>query len=187
MSVYSRVLSVVALVAVAAGFPAVARSQATLPYELGVDGTVIRRFETFEGRGIKSTSDFTSVSLPVNAIRVGLFVTRQIELEPSLSYMRVSTGGDSFSQIDLSIAAPLYFTPDRTKSQFFVRPVVGLLKVTGNDGAQVNVGAGLGVKIPIDRRIATRLEAEYRHGNQAGAESSYNQIGLILGFSVYTR
>lgn len=179
-----RLLPAVALI-LAAASPASAQAARSYPYELGVDGSVIWRSTKFGASGASTT--FTSVNLPVNAIRVGTFITNQLELEPSISYQRVSDSGNSFSQLDLSIAAPIYFTPDRNKTQLFVRPVVGLLKVSGDNGTQVNVGAGLGVKVPIDPRIATRFEAEYRHANESGNLGAYNQLGLIVGFSVYTR
>jgi len=181
MSISVRCCAAAAAVLLAAATSAQAQRQAPYPYEIGVDGTIAHR--DYDG----ARSGVTTVSLPVNTLRVGLFVTNQIELEPSLSYQRISVGDQDQSQLDLSVAAPIYFTPERTKPQFFIRPVVGLLHISDPDRTQVNVGAGLGIKLPIDSRISTRIEAEYRHGNGSHDIAAYNQFGLILGLSVYTR
>jgi outer membrane protein with beta-barrel domain len=181
MSISVRFCAAFTGLLLASAASAQAQRQAPYPYEIGVDGTIARR--SYD-RG----PDVTTVSLPVNTLRVGLFVTNQIELEPSLSFQRITVGdGDDRSQIDFSVAAPIYFTPERTKPQFFLRPVVGLFHVSDPGGTQLNVGAGLGVKLPIDSRISTRLEAEYRHGNGSDDFAAYNQFGLIVGLSVYTR
>jgi hypothetical protein len=182
MSISVRFFAAFTGLLLAAAAAAQAQRQAPYPYEIGVDGTIARRDYS---RG--NPSGVTTVSLPVNTLRVGMFVTNQIELEPSLSFQRISVGDEDHSQIDFSVAAPLYFTPDRTKSQVFVRPVVGLFHLSDPSATQVSVGAGLGIKLPIDSRISARFEAEYRHGNESDDIVAYNQFGLILGLSVYTR
>jgi hypothetical protein len=47
------------------------------------------------------------------------------------------------------------------------------------------MGLGVGLKIPFsDRRLATRMEANYSHGFSNGGS---NLIGLLIGLSFFTR
>ena len=185
MNISVRFSAVLAGLLLTAAASAHAQRQASYPYEIGVDGTIARR--SYDGENGLASSSVTTVSLPANTLRVGLFITNQIELEPALSFQRINAGDNDYTQVDFSVAAPIYFTPERTKPQLFVRPVVGVYHVSHPDVSQVNVGAGFGVKLPIDSRISTRFEAEYRHGNGGDEFRSYNQIGLIIGLSIYTR
>ncbi|HXL85641.1 MAG TPA: hypothetical protein VN927_00425, partial [Gemmatimonadaceae bacterium] len=61
------------------------------------------------------------------------------------------------------------------------------LSVSGPGGNNNSgyMGLGVGLKIPIvDRRLATRMEANYAHGFSGGGS---NMIGLLLGLSFFTR
>ena len=57
----------------------------------------------------------------------------------------------------------------------------------GNSDTQVNVGVGLGIKMPLSDRFAARFEAQYRHAPKSGARSAYDQIAALAGISVYVR
>ena len=78
---------------------------------------------------------------------------------------------------------------DRVGKGFYLRPFLGVVGVSvsgggGNDNSGYG-GAGVGIKIPFaDRRLATRMEANYAHGFSSGGS---NQIGLTLGLSFFTR
>jgi hypothetical protein len=68
------------------------------------------------------------------------------------------------------------------------RPFLGVAGANatgfGNDNNGY-AGLGVGLKIPFsDRRLATRMEANYAHGF---GNASSNQIGLLLGLSFFTR
>jgi hypothetical protein len=167
-----------------AAAPASAQARKGYPFEIGVDGSITQR--TDAQRFGPGSETVTSINLPVDAVRFGVFMNDQLEIEPSLGYQRDSESGRSFSQTNFAIGLPIYFSPDRTKTQIFVRPVVGLLKITDVDGTQVNVGAGLGVKLPIDPRLAGRFEFQYLHGNRNGDLNAYGQFGLLIGLSAYT-
>ena len=82
--------------------------------------------------------------------------------------------GDRDTRADLGVGAATSFLG-----------VVGVsVSGGGNDNSGYG-GAGVGIKIPFaDRRLATRMEANYAHGFSSGGS---NQIGLTLGLSFFTR
>ncbi|HMG12249.1 MAG TPA: hypothetical protein VK571_03665, partial [Gemmatimonadaceae bacterium] len=64
-------------------------------------------------------------------------------------------------------------------------PFLGIIGVSvdgpGDDNTGV-VGIGAGLKLPFaDRRLATRLEANYSHSDGS------NLLGLLFGLSWFTR
>src|SRR5581483_1476551 len=126
------------------------------------------------------------VAIPAAAFRVGMFLSPRVELEPALGFERLSSGGESATQTDFSVGFPLYFTPNRRATQVFVRPLVGWAKESGVD-AQFRFGGGLGVKLPIDPRLAFRLEGQILHANSNDDHDGYNQFGVLFGLSFYTR
>ena len=148
------------------------------PVELGIDAGI-----TF---GLDNPH-FTLVSLPTQAFRVGYFLNDRFELEPRVSITSVSGGGNSVTAY--SLEAGLLWQPDgdRVGKGLYFRPFVGLVgvSVSGGGGGDNNsglVGIGAGLKLPFaDRRMATRLEANYSHSDGT------NLLGLLFGLSWFTR
>lgn len=146
------------------------------PVELGIDAGI-----TF---GLDDPH-FTLVSLPTQVFRVGYFLNDRFELEPRVSITSASGGGNTFTAY--SLEAGLLYQPhgDRVGKGLYFRPFVGLVGVSvsgpGDDNTGV-VGIGAGLKLPFaDRRMATRLEANYSHSDGA------NLLGLLFGLSWFTR
>jgi hypothetical protein len=148
------------------------------PIELGIDGGVT--FGIGNGGG-------TVVALPVQSFRLGYFLSDDLEIEPRVAITSASGGGASVSTYDLQ--AGLLFVPagDRVGKGLYLRPFLGVIGINlpgPNDTNSGYAGVGLGVKLPFsDRRLATRMEANYEHVFSGGS----NTIGLLIGLSFFTR
>jgi hypothetical protein len=156
------------------------RSQRSNPIELGIDGGVI--FEL-------NTPRATIVSLPVQSFRVGVLVSDNVALEPRVSINSIHSGGASATSYDFQLGVVYQPDGDRVGKGLYFRPFAGVsgLSVSGPGGNNNSsyMGLGVGLKIPIvDRRLATRMEANYAHGFSGGGS---NMIGLLLGLSFFTR
>jgi hypothetical protein len=149
------------------------------PVELGIDAGV-----TF----VLGGGNVTLVSLPTQVFRLGYFLSDKLEFEPRFSINSVSGGGATVSTYDLEAGLLLIPDGDRVGKGLYIRPFLGVvgLSVPGpGDSNSGYVGAGVGLKLPFaDRRLATRLEANYNHAFVTGGS---NSIGLLAGLSFFTR
>jgi len=147
--------------------------------ELGIDAGL-----TF---GVGNSSG-TLFSLPTQVFRLGYFLSDKLEFEPRFSINSISGGGNTVSTYDLEAGLLLIPDGDRVGKGFYLRPFVGVAGVSvsgGNSANAGNAGVGVGLKLPFaDRRLATRLEANYDHGFSGGGS---NTIGLLAGLSFFTR
>jgi hypothetical protein len=161
------------------------------PIEIGMGALFARRTTDQTFGPIRTSVDQNLVQLPVAMIRVGFFVTDMVQLEPALGFLYQSGTGSHGTQTLFDIGVPIDLQTDRSKANWYVRPLVGFAHLTssvnGNGGGstsatQVSFGGGVGVRVPIDRRFATRFEANYRHGNDNDNFGSYNQFGFSQDF-----
>jgi hypothetical protein len=174
------VLGVVALVLIAPAAGAQRNSRnGSGGIELGIDAGL-----TF---GVGNSSG-TLFSLPTQVFRLGYFLSDKLELEPRLSINSISGGGNTVSSYNLEAGLLLIPDGDRVGKGLYLRPFAGVTGVSVSGGNSVNsgdVGVGVGLKLPFaDRRLATRLEANYDHGFSVGGS---NTIGLLAGLSFFTR
>lgn len=173
-------LGVAALAITAPAVKAQRSSRASSPIELGIDGGVIFGLDAPRA---------TVVILPLQDFRVGFLVTDRLALEPRFSLTSAHTAGITATQYNLEFGVVYSPSGDRVGNGFYGRPFVGVngASVSGGGGSDNTgyAGLGLGLKIPFsDRRLATRLEANYAHGFGNGGG---NQIGLLFGLSFFTR
>jgi len=162
------VLGLVALVMAAT--PADAQKNVSRPIELGMDGGISFGFDN---------PSVTTVSLPVQALRVGFFMNDKLSLEPRFNFNSVSGGGVSLRTYSLELGALYHFGGYDKGSNLYVGGDLG----SGSDGF---VGAGLGIKLPFaNRRLATRLEANLGHAFTAGGGST--GLGMLFGISYFNR
>jgi len=150
------------------------------PVELGIDAGVIFGLDD---------PNTTLVSIPVQDFRLGYFIDDKLELEPRFNLNSIHSGGATLTTYGLEFGLLFIPSGDRIGRGFYIRPLLGVIgvSVSGAGGSNNNGygGAGVGLKIPFaDRRLATRMEANYEHGFGNG---SSNQIGLALGVSFFTR
>lgn len=149
------------------------------PIELGMDGGISVGFDN---------PNVTTVSLPVQALRVGFFMNDNISLEPRFNFNSVSGGGVSVRSYALELGALYHLGGYRKGSGLYVRPFAGIAGVGGDlgSGSDAFLGAGVGVKLPFaNRRLATRLEANVGHAFTDVGGS--NNLGLLLGVSLFHR
>ena len=185
-------LSVSAIVPQALGAQ---RTGAKRPIELGVDASLA--YES--GDRVKATT----LSVPVTRFRAGFFLSDAVSFEPSMAlhYTHVTvenpvTGNETSSSgtdYDFDFGLLFHFSTDRTQSQTFVRPFVGLRGFSGesdfgnSSGSQGSFGLALGVKKPLVSRLAGRFELGFAHATDDNDLPSSNRVFLAFGLSFFTR
>jgi hypothetical protein len=174
------------------------RQQNSTLVELGIDASFARQsFHSEPNRaGQEITTNVNTIDIPLGVIRAGFFLTPNIALEPAFGLHYEHVGEVSTSGTVFDVALPIYLTGTRRENQIFIRPVVGLNHISSdatstNDvdrsDTQINVGVGLGIKMPLSDRFAARFEAQYRHAPKSDERSAYDQIAALAGISVYVR
>lgn len=157
--------------------PIASRAQDTTFIELGIDAQVVRN---------NAGSGSTAASLPVGRFRIGWQVNPAWSVEPFISATAVSAGSTRVSNYTIGLGALYHFATDRAKAQPYVRPYLSTTqshtKTSTLDAknASLTLGAGLGIKIPMDRNIQWRLEGAYE--NQVGD----SHFLAIAGISFFT-
>jgi hypothetical protein len=150
--------------------------------ELGIDGGVMFGLDDPKS---------SIVSLPVQDFRVGFLVSPTWEIEPRFNLTSIHGGGVTATSYSLALGALYQPGGDRVGKGLYVRPFLGVAGAkasgAGVSGSSNNGfgGAGVGLKLPWnDRRLATRMEANYTHGFGDGGG---NAIGVLIGLSFFTR
>ena len=168
------VLSLLALSASATAQRSRGASMANPSPEIGIDAGV-----TF---GLGSPSR-TVLSIPAQQIRMGFFVSPALSIEPTFGLQSVSGGGVSLTTYNFGAGLLYHFAQSRAASQFYVRPFVNVVGISGDvpSNSTAIFGVGGGLKIPLRDRIASRFEANVQAGDGDTA------IGLLAGLSFYTR
>jgi hypothetical protein len=156
------------------------RSQhASMPIELGIDGGIIFGLDAPRA---------TVVTLPIQDFRIGFLVTDNVAIEPRFNLNSIHVSGATVTSYNLELGIVYQPAGDRVGKGLYGRPFIGVNgdHVTGQPSTSNGyLGLGVGVKIPFsDRRLATRMEANYAHGFNNGGG---NLIGLLFGLSFFTR
>jgi hypothetical protein len=177
-----RILALGVATLVFAALPAKAQrsSQRSTPIELGIDGGILFGL---------NTPRTTVVALPVQSFRVGFLVTDNLAFEPRAAINSIHASGASLTTYDFQMGVVYQPDGDRVGKGLYGRPFIGVsgVSVSGPGGNNNNgyIGLGVGLKIPFaDRRLATRMEANYEHGFGGGGN---NIIGVLIGLSYFTR
>jgi hypothetical protein len=95
------------------------------------------------------------------------------------------SGGD-FSTINLGLGVLFHLSPDRTRTQTYLRPFGGFTTFSnGASDSQANLGFGVGFNTPFaNRRVATRLEAFLSH--VFDDPNDFTSVGALFGLSFFT-
>lgn len=167
-----------AVVTVLAAAPAFASAQSN-PIELGVDAALAIGLD--EPR-------VTTIAIPIQRFRAGFFTSPTRSLEPWLAVNFAAVqGGGSLSTINLGLGVLFHLSPDRTRTQAYMRPFGGFTSfANGASNTQATVGFGVGFKSPFaNRRLATRFEAFLSH--VFDDPNDFTSVGLLFGLSYFTR
>lgn len=168
--------AVLGFLAVALTASAAGAQRASRPIELGIDGGITVGFDN---------PNITLVAIPVQAFRVGFFMTDRVSIEPRFGFNSISGGGFSARTYVVELGALFHPGGYRTGSGIYVRPFGGLIGTGGDIGSESDgyLGAGVGVKLPFAAgRLATRLEANFSHVFDTGGS---NQLGILFGLSFF--
>jgi hypothetical protein len=158
--------------------PSISRAQ-TDPIELGVDAAIAIGLDD---------PRVTTIGIPIQQFRIGFFRSPTLSFEPTLAvnYLNIEGVGD-FSTISLGLGVLFHLSPDRTRSQAYLRPFGGFVSVSnGASDTRANLGFGVGFKTPFaNRRLASRLEGFLNHvfDDPDGVTS----VGALFGLSFFTR
>ena len=131
------------------------------------------------------TPKITTLSVPVSLVRAGVYTSDAIEIEPffSLNHVKVE-GFPGTTSYQFGAGLLYHFTPERTKSQLYVRPFLFLAGASGggNSNSDVGIGAGVGMKFPVkNTRFAWRGEANFASVN------NNTSLNFLWGLSYFTR
>jgi hypothetical protein len=176
-----------------------ATAVAQRPIELGIDGAI--DWIKLEPSTDIDTDWQSSVQIPVANFRIGFFTAdRRWSVEPNLAFSRFSFGDGHVTNTQLDLGLLYHFAVanrrEPGKPQPYLRPFVGFEhgSVSGVDGVAddnsdtvARFGVGLGVKLPMVDRLATRLEARYVHATEGDVQPAANGFALGFGLSFFTR
>ncbi|MGH7622216.1 MAG: outer membrane beta-barrel protein [Gemmatimonadaceae bacterium] len=181
MNTSTRWLSTALLVCVAG----TASAQRSTGLEIGVDAAL-----THTSRDVPDGSS-TTFAFPAQAVRLGFALTPTVWLEPTLGIETVSEHG-TFNTFTFDVGLPISLSGpvDRRITQYFVRPMVGFRHFGNPDvsGTQTAFGAGIGMRVPLVDRLASRFEARYVRGLRSdGTFPASDEFSLLAGLSFFTR
>ncbi len=184
--IFPCVLALPAVVCVASGAAAQARSRSSAPQaggtELGVDGQI--------AFGLTSPTT-TTIALPLQRFRVAFSSSGTLSWEPWVGLNYISQSGSSITAADLGLGVLWTFAAQRGQPQWYVRPFLDLnhegasFTGTSSSDTQVGLGAGLGLKAPVSDRLSTRWEANLGHWGASGSRGAQTQLGLLGGLSFF--
>jgi len=154
--------------------------QKSTPAELGVDAGVSIGFDAPRQ---------TVVSIPVPAIRLGLFLTDRVSVEPRFGFQSFHDETGTSSAYTGELGVLFHFENNPIGRGLYARPFVGLVgaHVVGESDTQTFFGGGLGVKEAFADRFASRLEVNYSHMTAPTDGSASNNLGILFGISVFNR
>ena len=130
------------------------------------------------------SNDTTIIGIPNSTFGFGtpgvyasFFAGPQLAIEPQLALSYVSTGQNRSSHL-LSLNGQVdYFVEGLRRPSAYVFASLGVANATGSTNP-VNVGLGIGYRIPAGGRLSFRLDARFQHFT----DGIGNTVGL--GFSL---
>jgi hypothetical protein len=185
-----RVLSLAALsLLVAASTANAQRSSAPRqdssnpPVELGIDAGI--------NSELSGTNKTTSFSAPIQQIRAGFFVSPTVSIEPTLAFATSTTKGVANSTVTaygIGTGLLWHLSDNRSANQIYLRPFLGFAGVTtsGASASAFSFGGGVGIKMPMANRFASRLEVNMDRTNAHNGVPAMNSLNLLAGLSVYS-
>ena len=148
--------------------------------ELGMDAGLIVSINS-------DVDNTTSVSVPLQRLRVGFFLSDAISLEPTLALNILSGGGETATTIEAGGSILYHLRTDPTESRLYVRGGAGLSYADIGDfsASQFGISGGVGIKTAGDP-ISLRFEGVIGYNFENDDFVSSVPIGVLAGVSVIT-
>jgi hypothetical protein len=123
-------------------------------------------------------------------LSAAFFASDQMAIEPSITGVYTSSSGITTAWVLMEVGFPVYFKSTRGKSGLFVRPVAGGRLITGtrlDTDLGASAGIGFGGKIPLQDKLALRLEAVTRRHFPGSGTRASTRITGVVGLSLFLR
>ncbi len=151
------------------------------PVELGVDAGLNSQLD--------GTNKATTFSAPIQQLRAGWFVSPTMSIEPTVRFVTTSvSGAGSLTAYGIGTGLLWHLSESRAANQWYVRPFVSFngVSTSGASSSNFSFGGGMGIKMPMANRFATRFEANISRMNGSNGVPSMNSLNLLAGVSVYS-
>jgi len=132
----------------------------------------------------------SSISIPNQSLRFGLFPISGVSIEPSFSLTWIDgQNSQPITSASFWLSGLFHFTRDRSRPQLFLRPTAGLEygSYESNSNTQYAAGGYVGVKLPIAHHLAVRVEAGYERRIESDNLVAGDVISSNLGISLFLR
>ena len=122
-------------------------------------------------------------------IGVGFYLSPRLSIEPTISFSRLSTGGESLTIFGVGAAVPFYFAKGWGRKGPYLAPRGTYNSFSGDGGSatQFTAGAAIGTKVPLNDMAALRLQASFDYGIESSDVNSTTAFGGLIGLSVFLR
>ena len=144
--------------------------------ELGLDGGLEYAFDP----------DLLTIAAPFQRFRAAFPSSDRLAIEPSLSFSRFSSNGESLTAMVIRVGA--LYDLERERGSTFVRPFAGFEYADASFGDSETVfdlGAGIGTRSRLAEQLALRIEANLT--GRFGEGGTDGVIGATVGLSFFTQ
>ena len=157
-------------------------AQDTQPVEIGLDGV-------YQISLVDQGDNLTELLIPSGSLRLGLYLTPRVALEPILRIDRRSAGDNSLTSLILQPNLVFYFREYDRIPQPYVRAGGGLNYVGfsgSSDDSETYFSAvgAVGVKVPVLENAFFRFEGNIQHYFDEDAVMAQTVLGLTVGIAV---
>ena len=181
-----RIIQVVTFALLSVAFSTSASAQGR-PIVVGVDGGFF--YSVFDDiEGFIKINDSWTVELLSPLLRVDLFVTDNISIEPVLGLSITDPGGPADKETDLLAAADLlYWFKNEADAMRIYLAGGGLFVLRIEDETYTQFGAegAIGAELPIGRPLTVRLEALVTRFFESQPLLGRTVIGATIGVSLW--
>ncbi len=179
------------LVALALGTSVGAAQEKATELTVGVLGLSYTTCSGCDGLFMASTSGAGNglfSGLGGGSVGLGLYVSPGMAIEPTLSFLTLSGGGETLTILGIGAAVPVYFAKGWGRKGTYVAPrfTYNSFSGGGSSASQVVAGVSLGTKLPLNDMAALRLQANFDYGFE-GDFASTTAFGALVGLSVFLK
>ena len=127
----------------------------------------------------------TTLTFPAPHVRVAMFVTPQVAVEPRVGFTYSSSGGSSVSTTQVVVSGYYHFPRINAGRTAFVRAGAGASVLGGSavSDTQMLMEAGVGIKLPSRDRLLFRLEGFLGRAFESDRSRAATRLGASVGVS----